>query len=46
MSGDNKLSTLILGNPHRYYYNPYWSSDTSAAVINLTGCTYLEEFNL
>jgi hypothetical protein len=46
MSGENKLSRLILGNPHKDYYNPYWSSNTSTSNLNLTGCTYLEEFNL
>lgn len=46
MTGNNKLSTLILGNPHKFYYNPYWSSDTSEQNIGLSGFTYLEEFNL
>ena len=46
MSGENKLEELILGHPNKYYYNPYWSSDTSAARISLTGSTYLQKFNL
>jgi hypothetical protein len=41
MMGDNKLAKLTLGNPNKYYYNPYWKNE-----INLAGCTYLQEFNL
>lgn len=43
-SNDVRLETLTLGNPHKDYYNPYWSSAKQA--IGLSGCTYLENFNL
>ena len=46
ISGDSKLRTLTLGNPHKYYYNPYWSDDTASSKIDLSGCTYLQSFNL
>lgn len=46
MSGNNKLNSLTLGNPHIHYYNPYWSEDTSASRISLDNCTYLQYFNL
>ena len=39
--GENKLRTLTLGNPNKYYYNPYWAN-----AINLSGSTYLQNFNL
>lgn len=39
--GENKLRTLTLGNPNKYYYNPYWKN-----AINLSGSTYLQNFNL
>ena len=44
---ETKLKTLILGNPSQYYYNPFWRPKTgSAEEINISGCKYLEEFNL
>ena len=46
ISGKTKLSSLRLGNPHKYYHNPYWSSDTSDSKIILSGCNYLQYFNL
>ena len=46
ISGQSKLRSLTLGNPHKYYYNPYWSNDTAASRIDLSGCTYLQSFNL
>ena len=43
----NKLRRLTLGNPHKDYYNPYWKPKTGNAYeIGLTGCTYLQYFNL
>ena len=47
LNSENKLKTLTLGNPYRYYYNPYWApkSGTSSQPISISGCTYLEEFN-
>ena len=47
MNGSNKLRTLTLGNPHKEYYNPFWKPQGgNSEAIGLTGCTYLEEFNL
>lgn len=43
---DNKLSTLTLGNPHKDYYNPFWSAGGQAPEISLSGCKYLQHFNL
>jgi hypothetical protein len=40
---ETKLKQLILGNPSKYYHNPYWANSTS---INIAGCKHLEEFNL
>ena len=47
-SGDIHLKKLVLGNPHKDYYNPYWKMtvEGQSATVGLTGCTYLEEFNL
>lgn len=46
-STDVRLKNLTLGNPHKDYYNPYWRPQGGAsAEIILTGCTYLEKFNL
>lgn len=57
-STDIRLKKLILGNPHKLYYNPYWNTtvDGQSAAIVLGGyneetgqpygCLYLEEFNL
>ena len=44
----NKLEKLTLGNPHKDYHNPYWNAsvDGQSAYIGLSGCTYLQEFNL
>lgn len=39
-----RLKTLTLGNPHKDYYNPYWKDGTND--IGLSGCIYLENFNL
>jgi hypothetical protein len=46
ISGETKLESLVLGNPHINYYNPYWSSGTSDSIIDLSGCKYLKYFNL
>ena len=47
MNGSNKLRTLTLGNPHKDYYNPFWRPEGgNSEAIGLTGCTYLQEFNL
>ena len=40
---DNRLKSLIMGNHHKDYYNPYWEGVNN---IGLNGFTYLEEFNL
>ena len=40
---DNRLKSLIMGNHHKDYYNPYWHGVNN---IGLNGFTYLEEFNL
>lgn len=47
-SNDVRLKTLTLGNPHKDYYNPYWNptSGGTAQLIVLSGCHYLENFNL
>jgi hypothetical protein len=49
-NSDIRLKRLILGNPHRYYYNKYWSTnvagDSSSGKIGLSNCYYLQEFNL
>lgn len=46
-SDDVRLKRLTLGNPHKDYYNPYWRpGENQAGQIILTGCTYLEYFNL
>jgi hypothetical protein len=42
-TASNNLRSLILGNHHKDYYNPYWSGVKN---INLANFTYLEEFNL
>jgi len=42
-SADVRLKTLTLGNPHRYYNNTFWDN---ASLITLSGCKYLEKFNL
>ena len=44
----NKLESLTLGNPHKDYHNPYWNAsvDGQSAYIGLSGCTYLQYFNL
>ena len=42
-TSDNRLKSLIVGNHHKDYYNPYW---TGVNNIGLNGFTYLEEFNL
>ena len=47
MNGSNKLRTLTLGNPHKEYYNPFWKPEGgNSEAIGLSGCTYLQEFNL
>jgi len=49
-NSDIRLKRLILGNPHRHYYNKYWSTniagDSSSGKIGLSNCYYLQEFNL
>jgi hypothetical protein len=44
----NKLERLVLGNPHKDYYNPNWktSSDGQSSYISLSGSPYLKYFNL
>ena len=42
-ASDNRLKSLIMGNHHKDYYNPYWKGVNN---IGLNGFTYLEEFNL
>ena len=42
-ASDNRLKSLIMGNHHKDYYNPYWSGVNN---IGLNGFSYLEEFNL
>lgn len=47
MSGKNKLRSLTLGNPHKEYYNPFWRpAEGNSTPIGLSGCTYLQSFNL
>ena len=57
-SSDIRLEKLILGNPHRYYYNRYWNIIAGGQAPEITlggydaetnepyGCLYLKEFNL
>ena len=47
-SPEVRLKTLTLGNPHRDYYNPYWSSSVegSSSEIGINNAVYLENFNL
>lgn len=47
-SDDCRLKHLTLGNPHKDYYNPYWKPKTGqqSQKIGISGCTYLESFNL
>ena len=48
-SSDVRLKHLILGNPHKDYYNPYWavSMDGSKTPdIGINSAIYLETFNL
>ena len=46
-SDDVRLKHLTLGNPHKDYYNPYWKpGEGQSQKIGLSGCTYLETFNL
>ena len=40
---ENNLKSLILGNHHKDYYNPFWGNEAS---IELTSFRFLEEFNL
>jgi hypothetical protein len=42
INSETKLKHLILGNPSKYYHNPFWGADN----INISGCKYLETFNL
>ena len=42
-ASENNLKSLILGNHHKDYYNPFWKNESS---IELTGFRFLEEFNL
>ena len=47
MSGQNKLRSLTFGNPHKDYYNPFWRPEEgNSTPIGLSGCTYLQNFNL
>lgn len=47
MSGQNKLRSLTFGNPHKDYYNPFWRPEEgNSTPIGLSGCTYLQSFNL
>lgn len=47
MSGKNKLQTLTFGNPHKEYYNPFWRpAEGNSTPIGLSGCTYLQTFNM
>ena len=47
MSGKNKLRSLTFGNPHKDYYNPFWRPEEgNSTPIGLSGCTYLQNFNL
>ena len=43
-SSDNKIEELILGNPHKLYYNQNWAVGESD--ISLEGCKYLRKFQL
>ena len=46
-SQDVRLKHLTLGNPHQDYHNPYWKPGKGQSQkIGLSGCTYLETFNL
>lgn len=57
-SSDIRLRKLILGSPHKYYYNRYWNTVQGGQSPEITlggfdtetgepyGCLYLEEFNL
>ena len=42
-TNENNLKSLILGNHHKDYYNPFWGEERS---IELTSFRFLEEFNL
>ena len=47
MNGENKLSSLIFGNPHKDYYNPFWrTKEGNTQAIGISGCKYLKLFNL
>lgn len=45
---DVRLKNLTLGNSHKDYYNPYWSTvvDGKSPDIDISAATYLEIFNL
>lgn len=47
-SSDVRLKHLTLGNPHKDYYNPYWSTtvDSKSPEIDISKAIYLETFNL
>lgn len=46
-SDDVRLKHLTLGNPHKDYNNPYWKPGSAQSQkIGLSGCSYLETFNL
>lgn len=47
MGGKNKLRTLTFGNAHKDYYNPFWRPEKgNSTPIGLSGCTYLQTFNM
>ena len=47
MSGKNKLRNLTFGNAHKDYYNPFWRPEGgNSTPIGLSGCTYLQTFNM
>lgn len=47
MGGKNKLRTLTFGNAHKDYYNPFWRPENgNSTPIGLSGCTYLQTFNM
>ena len=47
-SSDVRLEHLTLGNPHKDYYNPYWSTtvDSKSPEIDVSKAIYLKTFNL
>ena len=47
-SSEVRLKNLTLGNPHRDYYNPYWSTSAEgqSPSIDVSKAIYLETFNL